>query len=327
MKPLPSAALLDRVQGDLALVEAELLSRLESKVAVVHQVLHHTLTSGGKRLRPALVLTSARAAGAISVERAVLLSAVLEMVHMATLIHDDVIDNADLRRGRPTAARVFGNTPAILSGDVLLARSMALLAEDGDLDIIRLVSQAVIDLAEGEAREVEVRGDFELTRDDHMEILRLKTAVLVQLCCELGAMSAGADLPTRTALATYGHHIGLAFQIADDLLDYRGKPEVTGKPVATDFHEGCATLPLLILREKLTAEETEFAASKFGGSANDDEVRMIVSWMDQRGCFAEVEALALEHVNHARAAIADLPPSAELDFLTGFAHYVVHRDK
>lgn len=327
MKPLPTAEILERVQSDMSLVEKLLVDRLASRVAVVHQVLHHTLASGGKRLRPALLLTSARAAGAEITERAVLLSAVLEMVHMATLIHDDVIDNADLRRGRPTAARVFGNTPAILSGDVLLARAMALLAEDGDLESIRLVSQAVIDLAEGEALEVEVRGDFGLSQEAHLDIIRLKTGVLVQLCCELGALSAGADVATRTALATYGHHIGLAFQIADDLIDYRGPTETTGKPVATDFREGCATLPLLRLRDKLNREEAEFAASKFGCNPTEDEIRMIVSWMEQRGCFAEVEAMAEEHVALARAALEPLPATPERDFLIGFAHYVLHRNK
>lgn len=327
LRPIPPPALVERVQSDLAAVEEVLVARLTSDVQVVHQVLGHTLSSGGKRLRPALLLTAARAAGVTDLTRPKLLAAVLEMIHMATLIHDDVIDDADLRRGRPTAARVFGNTPAILSGDVLLARAMALLAEDGDLEIIRLVSQVVILLAEGEAREVEVRGDFYLTEETHLSILDQKTGSLVQLCCELGAMAGRADMQVREALATYGHHLGLAFQIADDLLDYRGNPAVTGKPRATDFVEGCATLPLILLRERLSTAECEFAANHFGQPLRDQELAVILDWMESRGAFALAEDTARKHVGLARSAIRQLPESEERDFMDSFADYVLLREK
>ena len=189
-----------------------------------------TLRAGGKRLRPAFVSLAAAATGLpYDPSRARKLGAGLEMIHMATLIHDDVIDHAAMRRGKPTAAAEVGNTASILSGDVLLARAMSLLAEDGDLDLIRTVSAAVVDMAEGEVREVEVRGDFDLRSEDHFDILQRKTAALVEACCEGGAIIAGAPKPVTEALKAYGHHVGLAFQIADDLLDYRGDPAKTGQ--------------------------------------------------------------------------------------------------
>lgn len=319
---------IDLLRSDVADLEVVLADEVVSNVKVVQQVLSHTREAGGKRLRPALLMVAAKAIGqSFDRERALRIGAVLEMVHMATLLHDDVIDDADTRRSRPTAARVFGNTAAILSGDVLLARAMASLADDGDLAVIRTVSKAVVEMAEGEAREVETRSNFELSLDEHYEILRLKTATLVECCCRLGAILAEATPEQREGLASFGHHIGLAFQIIDDILDYRGEQDRTGKPFATDFHEGCATLPLILLKEHLNTEELDFAASKFGATVVEDELRMIVSWMEQRGAFAATEEIARDHVNQAIAALAPLPKCKERDVLETFAHFVLQRDQ
>lgn len=318
---------LDKIATEVALVEAELARRMNSQVALVSRVGGLTLNAGGKRLRPAFVALAAAATGLdFDPSRTRRLGAGLEMIHMATLIHDDVIDHAATRRGKPTAAAEVGNTASILTGDVLLARAMSLLAEDGDLDLIRTVSAAVVDMAEGEVREVEVRGDFNLSIEDHFDILNRKTASLIEACCESGAIVAGATDSMRAALKTYGHHVGLAFQIVDDLLDYRGDDRKTGKPIATDFREGQATLPLILLRPKLSEAEAQNVRTKFGGGVSDDELRMFADWMATRGAFAEAETMAQAHVEKALAALDALPDTPDRELLKTVAEYVVRRE-
>ena len=254
---------LEELGAEIAAVELELAKQVRSQVKPVSTIGAHVLQSGGKRLRPAFLKLSAKVCGLpFAEERAHKLSACMEMIHMATLIHDDVIDHADTRRGRPTASSIYGNTASILTGDVLLSKAMAILAIDGDLEIIRTVSNAVVELAEGEVRELESRNKFDLDEEEHYEILRMKTASFIQCCCEVGARLSGADLAFRDALGAYGHHIGMAFQIADDLLDYTGDKKATGKPLATDFREGCATLPLIYLIPLLSPSEREVTATE-----------------------------------------------------------------
>ncbi len=319
--------ILDAIGQEVALVEEELARRLKSEVALVSRIGSLTLNAGGKRLRPAFVALAAGATGLpYDPVRTRRLGAGLEMIHMATLIHDDVIDHAATRRGKPTAAAEVGNTASILGGDVLLARAMSLLAEDGDLDLIRTVSAAVVQMAEGEVREVEVRGDFGLSVEDHYDILNRKTASLIEACCECGAIAAGAASGTRDALKTYGHHVGLAFQIVDDLLDYRGDGAKTGKPIATDFREGQATLPLILLRPRLSAAEAQNVRTKFGGGVSDDELRMFADWMASRGAFTEAETMAQDHVRQALAALESLPETPNKDLLKTVAEYVVRRE-
>jgi octaprenyl-diphosphate synthase len=316
--------LLNQVAAEIAAVEEELQHQAGSPVALVRQVGKHTLEAGGKRLRPAFVSLAARAIGTpFQPQRTRKIGACMEMIHMATLIHDDVIDHAATRRGHETASAVFGNTAAILSGDVLLAKAMVILAQDGDLEIIRKVSQSVVEMAEGEVRELEIRGLFELTEEDHLEILRMKTATFIQCCCEAGAVVANAPLAEQQALGAYGHHIGMAFQIVDDLLDYRS--DVTGKPKAGDFREGQATLPLIYLRSDLQAEEAEMARRKFGNGVTDDDLRAIVGWMSTRGAFARAEATARTHVNKATEALSVLPPSPERELLDSVGAFVLSR--
>jgi octaprenyl-diphosphate synthase len=315
--------LMAQIETEIRLVEEELRQQVGSQVKLVREVGRHTLDAGGKRLRPALVSLCAEALGRpFDKDRARKLGASMEMVHMATLIHDDVIDNAPTRRGRPTASTIFGNTASILSGDVLLSKAMAILAVDGDIEIIRCVSNAVVEMAEGEVLELQTRGTFDLAEQDHFEILRMKTSVFIKACCEVGAMVAGSSPEEREALATYGHHIGMAFQVVDDLLDYRGDQVKVGKRQATDFREGCATLPLIYLRESLTESEQELTRDRFGNGVTDDEIRMICDWMDSRGAFKRAADTAEGHVQDAIAALAPLPSSPQKELLGAVAQFV-----
>jgi octaprenyl-diphosphate synthase len=319
--------LLAQVSEEVTHVEAELDRQMHSQVEMVKNVSHHTLDAGGKRLRPAFVALSAKATGLPYDEaRSRKIGACMEMIHMATLIHDDVIDNSATRRGKDTASAVYGNTGSILAGDVLLAKAMRILAEDGDLAIIRTTSHSVVEMAEGEVRELETRLQFDLDETAHLEILRLKTASFIQCCCEVGALLTGASEEVQQALHAYGRHVGMAFQIVDDLLDYRGDKAKTGKPLATDFREGQATLPLIFLREKLSEQEALVARQKFGSGVTDDEIRMISGWMASRGSFDRAEALAREHIAKALMELTKLPETPAKALLETVAHYVIKRE-
>ncbi len=318
--------LLAEVAEDVNRVEEELRRQILSRVDLVERVSRLTLEAGGKRLRPAFIALAAKAIGnPFEEERVVKLGASLEMIHMATLIHDDVIDDAKTRRGKPTAAAELGNTAAILSGDVLLAKAMSVLASDADLTVIRVVSTAVETMAEGEVRELEARGDFDLSEAAYEEIVELKTGRFIEACCQVGALIAAATQSEVDALSTYGKHVGLAFQIVDDLLDYRGDKAKTGKSTGTDFREGQMTLPMIYLRETLSDAEEKIARHRFGNGASDDEIRMIADWMDTRGAFERAENEARRRVGIAKDALKALRDSHSRQVLEAVADYVLFR--
>ncbi|MBS1713589.1 MAG: polyprenyl synthetase family protein [Armatimonadetes bacterium] len=311
----------------LEAVEACLRQESASVVKTVAAVGETTLEAGGKRLRPALAVVSACAAGGSDQDTRIIgIGACLELVHMATLVHDDVIDESPTRRGRPTAASVVGNTAAILSGDVLLAKAMRLLAADGDTEIIRSVSEAVVDLAEGEVMELELRGLLSASEDAYRTVVARKTSALLSCACRVGAMTAGADPTVTVALSEYGRRLGDAFQIADDLLDYDGDRLKTGKPWATDFREGQPTLPLIFLTGALSAEESVFVETRFGNGVGDDDLTQICGWMKDRGALAKAADAARHESDQAIAALSALPDSPYKDILEGVARFVVERD-
>jgi octaprenyl-diphosphate synthase len=322
-----SATALNEVVMAVAAAEDVLLTEVGSHVETVQACGEQTLLGGGKRLRPALALVSARATGRhFDLGRMVHVGAALEMIHMATLVHDDVIDESATRRGRATAGALHGNTAAILSGDVLLARAMRLLAEHSSLEVIQLVSGAVVEMAEGEVRELEVRGDIALSEEEHMRVLGMKTAAFMEVCCRVGARMAEAPVEAEDALGSYGRCLGLAFQVVDDLLDFRGDAAKTGKPLATDFREGQATLPLIYLMPFLDEEEAEFAASRFGNGVTDDEVATLVGWMSERGAFAAASERAEELVSSAVGSLSSLPATDDRTLLETVARFVVERE-
>ncbi len=318
--------LLDELSNLVTEVESVLQDQIQGSSRLIGAVGKLTLRAGGKRLRPAFVELSARATGRpFERSRTLKIGACMELIHMATLLHDDVIDHAATRRGKPTASAEYGNTAAILSGDAFLARAMRLLADDGDIAIFRSVASAVMEMAEGEVAELEQRGNFDLEEEAHYEILRQKTASFVECCCETGALIAGAEPEIVSALRIYAHHVGMAFQIIDDVLDYRGDNNKTGKPKAGDFLEGQATLPLIFLRKTLSPAEMIVSRQKFGSHPSDEEIRMIIDWMTTRGAFVESEAVARDHIRLAISALAALPESAERRLLEQVAEFVIVR--
>lgn len=293
---------------DLNRVEGILDEVLQSECATVESVGRDLFLAGGKRLRPLLLVLSARACGLDVLPHSVIqAAAAAELIHMATLIHDDVVDETPLRRGKPTAYACHGSVSAVLSGDVMLAKAMQLLAETGSIETIRVMSSAVVAMAQGEVREVEIRGDFLLSEDAHLEILRLKTAEFMAACCQVGAILADATSEQQTALANYGRHLGIAFQIVDDLLDYAGRPSDTGKRPGTDLAEGCATLPLILLRDRCDESETAFLRNLFGNPPDNSDMERLLKLMETKDIYPSVEKEAKEQVRLAVAALERLP--------------------
>lgn len=324
-----SVSFLLPIQEDLTAVEARMQDELSSEVRVISELAAHLLKAGGKRLRPAMVALSARAISLeLTSERIATVGAAVEFVHMATLVHDDVVDNTAMRRGRPTANAVYGNGAAVLSGDSILARSMRLLAIDGDLRIIRTVSEITIEMSEGEVMEITATGCSDLPVAQYYDILRKKTAVFVEGCCRCGAILAGATSLQEEALAVFGFRIGMAFQIVDDLLDYTGDPVLTGKPRGSDLRDGRATLPLLITLEEATSEEREILLSVFGrGDAGEEKLSQVYAILETHDAFSRSRAVAEGHIECARHSLSSLSPSPAVDCLCALSDYIVQRDR
>jgi octaprenyl-diphosphate synthase len=314
------------LKTDTLETERLIRQRLFSDVGTVSSIGSHVLEGGGKRLRPLLVNLSARATGEPYVaSRVYAIGACVEMIHMATLVHDDVIDQAETRRGRPVASAIWGPTESILTGDVLLAKAMEILADDGDLGIIRAMSKAVVDLAEGEVLELETRGNFELDQEVYYKVVKRKTAGFMSTCCRMGAQLASLDSRTEQALAEYGECLGMAFQIVDDILDYVGDHQVTGKPRATDFREGCVTLPLIALRNAAPEDALSWVKSCFGREINDNEVDSLVQYMVQHETYAHSAREAERFAHQAIQSLSALPDTPVRSLLIAIAEFVTQR--
>ncbi len=242
----------------LTKVESVINLRLKSEVNLIQKMSDHHLQSGGKRLRALLTLGSAKLSGYLLGERDINLAACVELIHSATLLHDDVIDESSLRRGIKTTNSVWGNQSSILVGDYLLSRCFEIMVEDGDLEILKLLSSTSAKIAQGEVLQLQHKGEADLLEDTYIDIINLKTASLFSAATKTGACLAGSNDKEKKALESYGRNLGLAFQIADDALDYYGKDKFFGKEIGKDFFEGKVTLPLIIVFQKGNDEERNY---------------------------------------------------------------------
>jgi len=248
------------------LIEVEKLIevKLDSKVSLIKKMSDYHLKSGGKRLRALLTLGSAKLAGYDQKgTRDVNLSACVELIHSATLLHDDVIDESDLRRGIKTSNSLWGNQSSILVGDYLLSRCFEIMVDDGDLEILKLLSSTSSKIAQGEVKQLEHKGEADLLEETYIDIINLKTAALFSAATKTGACLAGSNEKEKNALESYGKNIGLAFQIADDALDYYSKEIIFGKKIGKDFYEGKVTLPLIIIFQRAESDERNFLIEIF----------------------------------------------------------------
>jgi len=251
------ARLRSLVERDLERVNQVIMDKMQSEVALIPQLASHIVAAGGKRLRPMLTLAAADLCG-YQGDRQVSLAACVEFIHTATLLHDDVVDESDLRRGNATANAVFGNQASVLVGDFLFSRAFQLMVADGSLEVLAILSKASAVIAEGEVLQLITTNDTETTEDAYLDVISAKTAALFSAACRVGAIVAEAPKAEVEALDSYGRNLGIAFQLIDDALDYSARQATLGKTVGDDFREGKITLPIVLAFRRGTPEERQF---------------------------------------------------------------------
>jgi octaprenyl-diphosphate synthase len=324
LPPVPSLdALRSTVGEDWADVNRTIVRRLGSDVALVNQVAHHIIHNGGKRLRPLAVLLAARACGARG-QGPVASAAIIEFIHTATLLHDDVVDGSGLRRGQQTANALFGNQASVLVGDFLYSRAFQMMVELEDLRILGALANATNTIAEGEVLQLMNCNNPDTTEADYMEVIYRKTAKLFEAGTRIGAMLAGSDAELEQALVAYGRHLGQAFQLVDDALDYDAQVEEFGKNIGDDLAEGKPTLPLIFAMANGSAAERHMIreAIETGGTRNLKSIQLAI---ETSGGLRYTTERAQKEVEIAIAALAPLPASKYRDALVELAQFAVRR--
>ncbi|VDS04042.1 Octaprenyl-diphosphate synthase [Devosia equisanguinis] len=329
MKEKPVANPVERLMAataeDMARVNALILDRAHSHVDMVPELARYLIDSGGKRLRPMLTVATAILFGR-GTGNAVNFAAAVEFMHNATLLHDDVVDESDMRRGKPAARMVWGNKASILVGDFLLGQAFMMMVETGDIGALGVLSAASAVMAEGEVFQLAKTGDLATTEADYAEVIRAKTAVLFKAACEVGAMSGGADQAGREALALYGLELGNAFQLVDDALDYGGQSGTLGKNVGDDLREGKMTLPVILaLADGTEAERSVIAAALGKVDASDLEVQQVVAIFNRYDTLKRTLDKAEGHAEAAIAALSELPDSEMKSILADVVRHSVGR--
>jgi octaprenyl-diphosphate synthase len=322
-----------RIGPSLNLVERAMREQLDSRCDLLPELGEHVLGSGGKRLRPALLLLAAELCG-YSGPRRIQVAAAVELLHTATLLHDDVVDVSSLRRGRPSANAIWGNRRAVLAGDFLYARASSMIVEDGDLDILWIFSNTIRCMAEGELLQLGRSFDATVTEAHYFSVIERKSAVLLSAACEAGSILGGVTRAERRTMAQFGRELGLAFQLRDDALDYEAGESELGKRPLTDIREGKVTLPLLLALKRCTpAEHAAIAAvlksAALGNGERDDDVDLApaLELVERYHGVADTLRRAESHVAQATAAIAPFPEGCARSDLLAAACFAVARDR
>jgi octaprenyl-diphosphate synthase len=325
----PPAGALDRLlsatHADMQKVNALILQRAQSHVEMVPALARYLIDAGGKRLRPMLCVASALLCGRSNGSH-INFAASIEFLHNATLLHDDVVDESALRRGQPAARVIWGNQASVLVGDFLLGQAFMMMVETGDLASLAVVAKASATIAEGEVFQLERTGDLDTTAEDYDEVIRAKTATLFEAACEVGAIAGGADSRVRAALKQYGHEVGCAFQLVDDVLDYRGEPGAMGKNTGDDLREGKMTLPVILALDSASSAERDTIIGALGkAEASVDALRAVVAILETHKTLDRTLDLAESHARSAREALRILPPSELKTLLGDIAAFTVSR--
>ena len=325
----PSKGSIDRLialtRDDMGKVNELILSKAGSHVELIPQIANHLISSGGKRLRPMLTLAAARMFGYRG-EGHVKLAASVEFMHTATLLHDDVVDESDLRRGRRTARMIWGNQASVLVGDYLLGQAFRMMVEVGSLEALDILSSAASVIAEGEVMQLGVSKNLDTTEDDYLAVIKAKTAALFSAAGEVGPVVAGASANDKAALRSYGTNLGLAFQLVDDALDYGGKASDLGKNVGDDFREGKVTLPVILSYRRGSAEERAFWKSAIEEAQTDDAaLEKAIGLVQRHNSIADTIARARHFGEIARDALAPLPKTAEKAALLDVIDFCIGR--
>jgi len=318
---------LNIIGDDLKRVEEQFRKDLESDVPLIRKVAEYVLSSGGKRVRPALLLLAARLCD-YQGDKAVPLASVVEFIHTATLLHDDVVDSATLRRGIASANTLWGNEASVLVGDFLFSKSFSLMVAVGSLDILRVLSGATTIIAEGEVMQLLCTGELDLSEESYIGVVRSKTAILMSAACEAGAILGKVSPEKQRLLADFGMDLGIAFQLMDDTLDYIATEEQFGKSIGHDLEEGKITLPLIhTLRHCSEEERTIIAAVIEKDEMSLDDFRDVSGLVKRYGGIDYTVDLARNYIAGCTAHLADFGQSQVKDALLELSDYIITRNK
>jgi octaprenyl-diphosphate synthase len=324
--PPALAQIFEPIRADLERVDEEFGRHIQSQIDLIPKIGQYIQTSGGKRVRPAVLLMAARLSG-YQGDRAILYAAVVEFIHTATLVHDDIIDDSDLRRGRLAVHSRWGNDITVLLGDYLYIKSMALALTHDALEIIRLLCDVTLRMIEGELYQLTKNGDADITEEEHFDIIRRKTAYLFGGCAQIGGMLGRVSVEREQALREYGFNLGIAFQLVDDLLDFTGDAAALGKPIGADLREGKMTLPLIHLLQQDEEEGAQIVRDIIANRtvAQEQWDRLLGTLRDHRSIDYAYKR-AVEFAERAKKPLHAFPPSSERDALLALPDYVLARD-
>lgn len=319
----PLTRLQETMARDMKAVNAMIVARMDSPVPLIPQLAGYLTAAGGKRIRPLLTLAATTLYSG-DMSRAHRLATAVEFIHTATLLHDDVVDESDTRRGQDSANEIFGNTASVLVGDFLFARAFQLMTEDGSLDVLRILSSAAAVIAEGEVLQLTTQGNITASMDDYLDVIKGKTAALFAAACEVGPVIAEADKSAAAALCEYGLNLGMAFQIADDVLDYTGGTQAQrGKAIGDDFREGKMTAPIILALEQAGTEEKDFwTRTMEEKNQQTGDLDRALNLLNKHRALTKGEEMARTYADKARLALAEAPDGplrALLDSLAEFA--------
>lgn len=311
------------IGAEMRAVNALIQKRLSSEVALINQVGAHIVNSGGKRLRPMLALLGARACGYTGAQH-IALAAIIEFIHTATLLHDDVVDGSELRRGKDTANTLWGNEASVLVGDFLYSRAFEMMVETNEMRVMEILAHATNTIAEGEVMQLLNCHDPDTTEARYLAVIRCKTAKLFEAACRLGAVLARQNSAVEQALAAYGMHLGTAFQLIDDALDYNASSEEMGKNIGDDLAEGKPTLPLIYALQQGTPQQAALIRHAIVHGALD-QIEEVKRAIEMSGALAYTARSARQEAELARAALSALPASSYKDALHALAEFSVNR--
>jgi len=312
------------VENDFGAVNQLILESLSSHVPLVEEISNYLIEAGGKRLRPILVLLSAKACGYQQTQH-ISLAAIIEFLHTAMLLHDDVVDASDLRRGRKTVNAAWGNPASVLVGDFLHSRAFEMMVEIGDMKVMQILSHATNTIAEGEVQQLTNIRNPHITEADYLQVISRKTAMLFEAASHSGAVLAHGTLEQQTALQAYGLHLGRAFQLVDDVLDYKGTADDMGKNIGDDLAEGKATLPLIVAMRDGEPDQADFVRQAIlnGGVENLDRIAQIV---EAAGGLKYTSELAARETTAAIESLASLPDSPYKTAMLNLAEFSISRN-
>jgi octaprenyl-diphosphate synthase len=319
-------SIFDRYTGHLARINAELDRGFESRVPLVERIADYSLMAEGKRLRPLLFVLGCEICGYREEDR-YHLATIFEYIHTASLLHDDVLDNAQFRRKQDSVNQIWGNQAAVLEGDFLFSKSFSNAVGTGNQRFLRLLAETTIEMAEGQFLELAHTNDWRTTEQDYMDIIRSKTAVLISAACACAAIISGAASAAEKNLADFGLNVGMAFQLMDDLLDYTASAEVFGKPVGKDVREGKITLPLIYTLTDLDAGERERLESRVRSrQAAEKDFQELMAVVRQNGALERVHQKAESYARAAAGALSSLPKSAARQSMLEINQYMIKRN-